>query len=234
MVQTNDEKKEKARKRANKWYKENKARTQTPEYKAKLKARRDKPENKAKLKARTQTPEYKARDRKWRASSEHKAKLKVRRDKPENKARRKATANKPENKAKAKARKQTPEYKAKARDLKQKPHTKMRAKELRDKYRLKVLHYYSKLYSKSIIPCCRCCGEKSHIDFLAVDHIIGRKEMDSEPKLIELGYSSTLSGEALSRWIIQNNFPKGFQILCHNCNYAKGIIRNNNICPHKQ
>ena len=25
----------------------------------------------------------------------------------------------------------------------------------------------------------------------------------------------------LHKWIIENNFPKGFQILCHNCNYAK-------------
>ena len=52
--------------------------------------------------------------------------------------------------------------------------------------------------------------------------------MDSEPKLVELGYSSTHSGEALNRWIIQNNFPKGFQILCQNCNFAKGHYEK---CP---
>jgi hypothetical protein len=32
---------------------------------------------------------------------------------------------------------------------------------------------------------------------------------------------------------MENNYPKGFQILCHNCNVAKGLIGNNNICTHE-
>jgi len=96
---------------------------------------------------------------------------------------------------------------------------------------LKVLQYYSKHLSKSDIPCCRCCGEKSHIGFLALDHIAGRKEMDSEPELVKLGYSSSLVKTALLNWIIKNNFPKGFQILCHNCNMAKGFYGK---CPHEK
>ena len=32
---------------------------------------------------------------------------------------------------------------------------------------------------------------------------------------------------------IENNYPKGFQILCHNCNVAKGLIGNNNTCTHE-
>ena len=94
--------------------------------------------------------------------------------------------------------------------------------------RLKVLQYYSKRLSKSNIPCCNCCGLNSHIEFLTIDHIAGRQEMDSEPELKKLKYMSKLSGTALVIWIIKNNFPKGFQILCHNCNQTKGYYGQ---CP---
>jgi hypothetical protein len=94
--------------------------------------------------------------------------------------------------------------------------------------RLKVLQYYSKRLSKSNVPCCNCCGLNSHIEFLTVDHIAGRQEMDSEPELKKLKYMSKLSGTALVIWIIKNNFPKGFQILCHNCNQTKGYYGK---CP---
>ena len=112
--------------------------------------------------------------------------------------------------------------------------SKAKGKERRDEIRLKILQYYSKQLSKSNIPCCRCCGENSHIEFLAIDHIAGKKEMDSEPELVKLGYSSLKRGQVLHKWVIENNFPKGFQILCHNCNYAKGIKRNKNKCPHEK
>ena len=99
--------------------------------------------------------------------------------------------------------------------------------------RLNILLHYSKYISNSNIPCCNCCGENSHVDFLAIDHIAGKNQMDSEPKLIKLGYSSKLKGKGLINWIIENNYPKGFQILCHNCNVAKGLIGNGNICTHE-
>jgi hypothetical protein len=94
--------------------------------------------------------------------------------------------------------------------------------------RLKVLQYYSKNLSHSDVPCCNCCGLNSHIEFLTIDHIAGRQEMDSEDKLKNLKYTPKLSGTALVIWIIKNNFPKGFQILCHNCNQTKGYYGK---CP---
>ena len=109
--------------------------------------------------------------------------------------------------------------------------SKAKGKERRDDRRLKILQYYSKQLSKSNIPCCRCCGENSHIEFLAIDHIAGKKEMDSEPELVKLGYSSLKREKDLQYWIIKNNFPKGFQILCHNCNVAKGLYGE---CPHEK
>jgi len=32
------------------------------------------------------------------------------------------------------------------------------------------------------------------------------------------------------RWLVENDFPEGFQILCHNCNFAKS--HNPGGCPH--
>jgi hypothetical protein len=99
--------------------------------------------------------------------------------------------------------------------------------------RLKILLHYSKYISNSNIPCCNCCGENSHVDFLDIDHIAGKNQMDSEHELIQLDYSSKLRGKGLIHWIIDNNYPDGFQILCHNCNVAKGLIGNNNTCTHE-
>ena len=98
---------------------------------------------------------------------------------------------------------------------------------------MKVLQHYSKHLSKSDIPCCNCCGENSHIAFLALDHIAGKRKMDSEPELVKLGYSSSYTGRRLNEWIIKNNFPDGFQILCHNCNHSKGHSKDN-TCQHQQ
>ena len=78
---------------------------------------------------------------------------------------------------------------------------------------LKVLQCYFKTLSDSDIPCCNCCRLNSHIEFLTIDHIAGRQEMDSEDKLKKLKYTSKLSGTALVIWIIKNTFPKYFQIL---------------------
>jgi 5-methylcytosine-specific restriction endonuclease McrA len=40
------------------------------------------------------------------------------------------------------------------------------------------------------------------------------------------------SGRTLVYWIVVNNFPDGFQLLCSNCNQGKR--RNGGICPHKK
>ena len=107
---------------------------------------------------------------------------------------------------------------------------KTRAKNIRDDARLKILEVYSKRISNSNVPCCNCCGEKSYLEFLALDHITGRKQIDSEPNLTKIGYSSKLKGLPLNVWIIKNDYPDGFQILCHNCNNAKGFYGK---CPHE-
>jgi hypothetical protein len=67
---------------------------------------------------------------------------------------------------------------------------------------------------------CACCGESTP-EFLSIDHINGGGRKHRK----EIG-----SGN-MYRWIIDNGFPDSFQILCHNCNQAKGYYGE---CPHKK
>lgn len=94
---------------------------------------------------------------------------------------------------------------------------KHRSKMRRRNYKLKVFRYYSKG-----IPKCACCGE-THIEFLCIDHIHGGGNKHRR----KLQKHST----DYYRWFIKNNFPEGFQILCHNCNMAKGFF---GYCPHER
>ena len=177
------------------------------------KKNRSKPENLAKDKLRRSTDEHKAKDRKRRQTPEYKAKEKIRNQQPK---RKKANLVR-----QRKAYQENPEIRAEF-------------KKNRDTNRLKLLQMYSKRHSNSNIPCCRCCGENFHVDFLEIDHISGIKQMDSEPEFVKLGYKSKMTTTALVKWLLKNNSPEGFQILCKNCNQAKGMKKNNNQCPHEK
>jgi hypothetical protein len=82
----------------------------------------------------------------------------------------------------------------------------------RRELKTEVIQYYSEGRNK-----CNCCGEKT-IDFLTVDHITP--------------LSKTREGRNSNfyLWLKKNGFPKGYQILCFNCNFAK---RDKEICPHQ-
>lgn len=69
---------------------------------------------------------------------------------------------------------------------------------------------------------CACCGE-STLDFLTVDHLNGdgaahRKSLREQ-------------GKVFYDWLVKNNFPSGFQILCYNCNSSKGT---GDMCYHQK
>lgn len=66
---------------------------------------------------------------------------------------------------------------------------------------------------------CRCCGEDKY-EFLSVDHINGGGR----------AHRIAVKSSNIYPWLRRNNYPKGFQILCHNCNMAKGFYGK---CPHK-
>lgn len=69
---------------------------------------------------------------------------------------------------------------------------------------------------------CKCCGETIR-QFLSLDHI----NNDGNKHRKEIGSRSL----QLYRWIVANNFPPTFQVLCLNCNI--GRARNGGVCPHK-
>ena len=111
-------------------------------------------------------------------------------------------------------------------------------KDKRLKTRHSVLVSFSKRMSNTSKPTCACCGLDDSIDFLSLDHIQGKKQMDSIKEITDIGYSSKLGFYELIKWIIDTDYLKHletnyFQVLCHNCNFAKGMVKNKNRCPHK-
>lgn len=90
-------------------------------------------------------------------------------------------------------------------------------KEYRDNLRFTVLAGYSDGQPK-----CTCCGE-SHIEFLTIDHIEGKGIKYGREKKLKNTYQ-------FYNWLVKNNFPEGYQVLCRNCNYSLGAY---GYCPHK-
>ena len=86
-----------------------------------------------------------------------------------------------------------------------------------DELRMKCLIHYG-----GDPPKCACCGE-DHLLFLTIDHIFGGGNHHKK----EIGGSGRLYN-----WLVQNNFPEGFQVLCYNCNCAKYRGHSSNgFCP---
>jgi hypothetical protein len=71
---------------------------------------------------------------------------------------------------------------------------------------------------------CACCAE-SERDFLTIDHTKGNANKQSKA----LGIPRT--SHRLYGWLIRNQFPAGYQVLCIKCNMAKGHY---GVCPHKK
>ena len=77
--------------------------------------------------------------------------------------------------------------------------------------KLRVMTYYCGGY-----PHCQCpgCGV-SYLGFLQIDHVNG----DGREHRKQLGTRKSVS---LTSWLEENGLPSGFQVLCANCNGAKG------------
>ena len=69
---------------------------------------------------------------------------------------------------------------------------------------------------------CLCCGVK-HVEFLTIDHINGGGTKHRK----EIG----VGGSSIYQWLKNNNYPKGFQTLCFNCNCSTGML---GYCPHNK
>jgi len=81
--------------------------------------------------------------------------------------------------------------------------------------RQKVLMFYTNGTMKCQCPKC----DITNSYFLTIDHINGDGAK----------HRRLLKRNSIYRWLISNNFPKGFQVLCFNCNMTKGA---NRTCGH--
>ena len=104
---------------------------------------------------------------------------------------------------------QTPE----GRNKRNLAHARMRAR-----YRLVALS----AYSRGGPIRCACCGD-GHLEFMTLDHVGGggRKHRKGINK----------QGAAFYKWLINQGFPPGYQVLCFNCNFAKWRCGE---CPHQK
>jgi hypothetical protein len=90
------------------------------------------------------------------------------------------------------------------------------------KKREQSLRYYRKYRAEALAAYgnkCACCGETEPA-FLSFDHINGGGERERKVGM---------QGTTLYRRIIKDR-PSDVQILCHNCNMAKGFY---GTCPHE-
>ena len=92
---------------------------------------------------------------------------------------------------------------------------KNRERNLRQK--VKVINHYS-----NGTMGCECCAIDG-LTFLTIDHI----NNDGAAHRREIGKS----GRQIYDWIVNNNFPPGFRVLCWNCNSSRHI--NHGVCEHQ-
>ena len=87
-------------------------------------------------------------------------------------------------------------------------------------------HYYSKKQTvyEHYGDTCACCGE-GQMDFLTIDHV-NEDGADHRKTLTSAG-----GGYAIYSWLVENDFPDDFQVLCWNCQWGKK--KNDGVCPHQ-
>ena len=90
-------------------------------------------------------------------------------------------------------------------------------KKYREKVRLQVIEHYSKEKN-----CCELCG-MADIDVLTIDHIFGGGRK----------HRKELKGQRIDNWLIKNNFPEGYRILCMNCQLKEKKRKNQYKLPNK-
>ena len=85
----------------------------------------------------------------------------------------------------------------------------------RERMRLRVIEHYSNGTNT-----CRLCGY-NNIEALCIDHI--NDDGASHRKTIGC------DGAQVYCWLVKQQFPSGFQVLCHNCNWIKEKHRRHSM-----
>jgi len=98
------------------------------------------------------------------------------------------------------------------------------SKERRQRLKLEAMQAYGG-------PTCKCCGV-AEIEFLAIDHIKNDGAAHRRALMKQKGWkgpATQMAGSHFYLWLKQQGYPPGFQVLCMNCNFAKGRF---GYCPH--
>ena len=74
---------------------------------------------------------------------------------------------------------------------------------------------------------CACCGETIP-EFLTIDHV----NYDGAEHRKTLVHGKRSPVDVILRWLRDNGYPKGFQILCWNCQWGKR--KSGGVCPHQR
>ena len=99
--------------------------------------------------------------------------------------------------------------------------TKLRIQTVSDEKRFCTSYYSNVLIGTPINkPQCACCGE-NQMELLSMDHKGG---------LVREG-KKKLGGKQLYKNLMEHGMPKGYQVLCYNCNAGEGWHGG---CPHKK
>ncbi len=88
-------------------------------------------------------------------------------------------------------------------------------KERNKRVKIEVMEHYGGVR-------CSCCGE-SNFEFLCFDHVAGGGTQHR--KIIGN------MGRQFYYWLKLNGYPKGYRVLCYNCNMSLGFY---GYCPHKR
>lgn len=75
---------------------------------------------------------------------------------------------------------------------------------------------------------CTCCGETEPM-FLSIDHV-NNDGAKHRRAIGEFKSNGKGAGSRTLKWLKDNGYPRGFQVLCMNCNCGKQ--RNKGFCPH--
>ena len=88
--------------------------------------------------------------------------------------------------------------------------------------------HYAKLREQAIMAyggwVCACCGETERI-FMTLDHV------NNDQTEFAKVFGRPHTGLFLVKWLRDNGYPEGFQVLCQNCNQGKRL--NGGVCPHQ-
>lgn len=87
-----------------------------------------------------------------------------------------------------------------------------RQQQRRQKLRTEVLRHYGAY--------CACCGETQD-KFLTIDHV--NNDGAAHRRMIRKAN--------ICSWLRRKDYPSGFQVLCYNCNCARGFYGK---CPHEE